>query len=114
MRKCSLTLLLLGLFHFSYNQVVFDNSSTSWIEVLQKAKQHNKPVFVDVYTEWCGPCKLMDKNIFTQKDVGDFYNQNFISIKLDAEKSYGIGFAKSNGINAYPTYLYFSPTGYRA
>ena len=91
--------------------IAFNNNAASWNEVLLKAKQSNKPVFVDVYTAWCGPCKWMDKNVFNQREVSAFYNQNFISLKLDAEKGFGVSFAKENRVNAFPTYLFFSPEG---
>ena len=52
--------------------------SGSWSDVLAEAKQKKKVVFVDIYTEWCGPCKLMEKNIFPDEQVGKYYNANFI------------------------------------
>src|SRR5690606_35593617 len=71
----------------------------------------NKPIFIDVYTEWCGPCKWMDQNVFNQKEVGDYMNKNFISVKLDAEKGFGKAFAKAYHIGSYPTYVYFNQNG---
>ena len=93
-------------------QVVdFDTSGNSWLSILKKSKEQNKPVFVDVYTDWCGPCKRMDKEVFIKQEVGLFYNNNFLSIKINAEKNYGISFVKHYKIGAYPTFLYFSPEG---
>ena len=59
----------------------------SWKEVLQKAKQENKLIFVDLYTTWCGPCKKMAAETFPQQAVGDYFNKNFVNYKIDAEKA---------------------------
>ena len=55
-------------------------------EALVKAKQENKPLFVDFYAVWCVPCKKMAKTVFTQEAVGKYFNEHFISLQLDAEK----------------------------
>jgi thiol:disulfide interchange protein len=70
-------LLVIGFTHFlAFGQDVgikFE-SHLSWNEILAKAKTENKYIFIDCYTTWCGPCKYMSKNIFTQKEVGDYFN----------------------------------------
>ena len=78
----------------------------NWENTLAKAKVENKIVFVDAYTTWCGPCKKMDAKTFPDKKVGDFYNKNFINIKVDAEKGDGLGIAEKYKVNSYPT-LFF-------
>lgn len=83
----------------------------SWAEVIQKAKKENKPIFVDAFAVWCGPCKWMAKTVFTNDTVADFYNTNFVNVKMDMEKGEGIELAKQWKIQAYPTLLYFSPEG---
>ncbi len=83
----------------------------SWAEVIQKAKKENKPIFVDAFAVWCGPCKWMAKSVFTNDTVADFYNSNFVNVKMDMEKGEGIELAKKWKIQAYPTLLYFSPEG---
>ncbi|PZR25874.1 MAG: hypothetical protein DI535_16335 [Citrobacter freundii] len=86
--------------------------SGSWEQLLAEAKQQRKPIFVDIYTTWCTPCKQMDKYIFTEPSVSEKYNADFICYKLDAEKGEGIRIAKQYNITAYPTYLYLDPQGY--
>ncbi|MDQ3073731.1 MAG: thioredoxin domain-containing protein, partial [Bacteroidota bacterium] len=71
----------------------------------------NKPIFVDFYAVWCGPCKAMAAEVFPQKEVGDFYNANFINYKLDMEKGEGPALAEKFGITAYPTYVFLGPRG---
>lgn len=83
----------------------------SWKQLLATAQAKHLPVFVDVYTDWCGPCKRMEKEIFPLSEVGKFYNANFISYRLNAEKGEGPGIAKAFGVSAYPTWLYLDPKG---
>lgn len=90
-------------------QITFEHGT--WEEVKAKAEKENKPIFVDAYTTWCGPCKWMSKNIFSQKQVGVYMEQNFIAYKMDMEKGEGPDFAKVNKVVAYPTLLYFDARG---
>jgi len=83
----------------------------TWKETLAKAKKENKLVMLDGYTSWCGPCKWMVKNIFPLKEVGDFYNKNFINSKIDMEKGEGIEIAKKYAVMNYPTYLFVDGDG---
>src|SRR4030095_10280412 len=82
---------------------------TSWSEVIKKAKEQNKPIFVDVYTSWCGPCKVMANTIFIRPEIGDKYNNGFINVKIDAEKGEGVEIAKKYNVKSYPTYLFINP-----
>ena len=54
-------------------------------EALAAQKKMPKKIFMDVYTDWCGPCKLLDKNTFRNKDVADYVNKNFYAVKFNAE-----------------------------
>lgn len=80
-------------------------------ELLAMAKKENKLVFIDAYAAWCGPCKIMSKSVFTQKKVGDYYNQNFINAKIDMEKGEGRDIAKKFRVFSYPTYLFINGDG---
>ncbi|MBD0830624.1 thioredoxin family protein [Aestuariibaculum sp. TT11] len=79
-------------------------------EALTKAKAENKLVFIDFYTVWCGPCKKMAREIFPLSTVGELYNNNFINLKLDAEKE-GEAVAKQYNVTGYPTLLYLDAEG---
>lgn len=83
----------------------------TFAELLAKAKKENKMIFIDCYTTWCGPCKWMAKNIFTNDTAADFYNKNFMNAKIDMENGEGIEIAKKYGIRAYPTLLYLNSDG---
>ncbi len=78
----------------------------TWEEALEQAQIQEKVIFVDAYTTWCGPCKRMSKNVFTNSKVGEFFNQNFINMKIDMEKTPGLKFQQEYPVAAYPT-LYF-------
>lgn len=83
----------------------------SWEEALAEAKKQNKPVFLDAYADWCRPCKEMDRDVFSQQRVGDFYNENFINVKLDIEEGEGKELSDKYKVMEIPTYLYFKPDG---
>lgn len=83
----------------------------TWEQALAQAKKENKPLFVDAYTVWCGPCKYMSNNVFPVDSVGKFYNENFINVKYDMEKGDGPTFATNYRVTAYPTLLYLNPEG---
>lgn len=76
----------------------------SFDEAVTAAKQEDKLVFIDFYTNWCGPCKKMAREVFPQKKVGDFLNEKFVCVKLDAEKE-GKEQAARFQVKAYPTFI---------
>jgi len=83
-----------------------------WNQALEKAKAENKLVFVDAYTDWCLPCKKMDKQVFSQKIVGEFFEKNFISVKVNTEKEgKGRALQEKYEILFYPTYLFLEGDG---
>lgn len=83
----------------------------TWKEALEKAKAEDKILFVDSYAKWCGPCKRMAKTVFTQDKVGDFFNANFINLKLDMETADGITFGHKYPVSAYPTLFFLGVDG---
>lgn len=87
------------------------HKDSKWTDLLAKAKAENKLIVVDAYTTWCGPCKMMDRNVFTDKEVGEFYNANFINAKFDMEAGEGLELAKTYEVRAYPTILFIDGSG---
>lgn len=94
----------------SFSQGIEFNNGT-WKDVLKHAKKQNKPIVVDAYTTWCGPCKWMAANTFTDAEVGAFVNKKFIAYKMDMEEGEGVQFAIDNQVEAYPTILFFDSNG---
>jgi len=82
-----------------------------WTDILAMAKKANKPVLVDIYASWCGPCKLLKKETFTNEAAGKFFNENFISTSFDGEKGDGITLAEQFKIQGYPTLIIVNPDG---
>lgn len=81
----------------------------NWNEALEKAKKENKLIFIDFYTQWCGPCLAMAEDVFTLSFIGDFYNTNFVNCKIDAENGEGVELAKRYEVHSYPTYVFVDP-----
>jgi thiol-disulfide isomerase/thioredoxin len=104
----ALSLLIISNVYAQDDKIAF--STNAWKDILVQAKTENKPIFVDFYAEWCGPCKMMSKQVFTDKEVANYYNANFISVKIDAEKQ-ELELVEKTGITAYPSLYYFSPDG---
>lgn len=105
-----LSLLLILTLSLSANEITFLENLT-WQEVKNKAARENKMIFFDGYTTWCGPCKYLDKDVYTDESVAAYFNENFINVKFDMEKGEGIKLAEEFSIYSYPTLLFFSPDG---
>lgn len=82
---------------------------TTWAEAVAKAKAENKLIFIDFYTQWCGPCMNMAQHVFSLPTVGYYYNNTFVNLKIDAEEGEGIALAKKYGVRSYPTYAFIDP-----
>lgn len=83
------SLILLLSFQVSQAQEI---KWMSMNEALEAQKKQPKKIFMDAYTTWCGPCKLLDKNTFTNKDVINYINTHFYAVKFNAEGTEEITF----------------------
>ncbi len=111
MKNYTLTLLISFLTFSCFAQEGIKFLDAEFGEVLALAELEGKLVFVDAYTDWCAPCKKMDKEVFSKKEVGHFYNANFLSVKINMEKGEGIGLAEKYLIFAYPSLLFVNYDG---
>lgn len=90
--------------------IAFEKGTPAWADVLAKAKAEGKPAFVDFSTEWCGWCRRMEKDTFSQKAVGEVM-KGFVNVTLDAEKGEGPALAKRFGIDGFPTMIVVDAAG---
>lgn len=79
--------------------------ASNWALAKAEAKKQNKLIFLDAYTTWCGPCKMLQRNTFPDKAAGEFFNKNFINVALDMESGDGPAVAAMYQVNAYPTLI---------
>lgn len=82
-------------------------------EALAEAKKQKKLVFIDAFTSWCGPCKMLKQNTFTDQSVGEYFNEHFICLSVDAEKGEGVNLASKYKVTHYPTLIITDDSGER-
>lgn len=99
---------LLLSYGFSFAQGIEFNHD-NWGSVVAKAKKENKLIFLDAYTSWCGPCKLLQAKVFPDATLGKYFNENFVSTKVDMETGEGPGLAAKYRVRAYPTLFFIDP-----
>jgi thioredoxin-related protein len=104
-------------------QEVAFTKGLSWRQILNKAKLENKYIFVDCYTTWCGPCKRMEKEVFTVDSIATYMNSHFIAVRSQMDQSSKDDQGTKNWykdakeidakykIQAFPTFLFFAPDG---
>ncbi len=90
-------------------------------EGMERAKALNKPILMDVYTDWCSWCKVMDQKTYNDEDIVNYLKKNFILVKMNPEtdgnvryreKSYAAAeFASGLGITGYPATAFFESDG---
>ena len=129
--------LLLIAFVFLGITTSYAQEKIKWMsmnEALAAQKKAPKKIFMDVYTDWCGPCKLLDKNTFQNSSVAKFVNDNYYAVKFNAEGTEAINyqdfnytnpnhqagrkgrnsqhlFANALKITGYPTVVFFNEKG---
>ncbi|MDZ4839100.1 MAG: thioredoxin domain-containing protein [Bacteroidota bacterium] len=83
----------------------------SFADIKKLSRTSNKYIFIDCYTKWCGPCKVMARDVFTQDTIAQFYNKNFVCYKSDMEEGEGREIARTYSIAFYPTMMILDSTG---
>lgn len=88
---------------------------------LAEAKKTNKKIMLDVYTDWCGWCKKLDKDVYANDKVSNYLNKAYIPIKINGEgttkltykdqKTNEVGLAQAFGIRSYPTIIFLDSHG---
>ncbi len=80
-----ITLGLIAIFAFSITAVAQEINWVTMEQALELQKKEPKKIFMDVYTNWCGPCKMLDKNTFANADVAAYVNEHYYAVKFNAE-----------------------------
>ena len=89
-------------------QIKFENS---WDEAVSKSRMTGKLIFLDAYAEWCEPCKEMEEYTFTDLEVANYYNSNFINLHLDMEDYPGVELAEEYAVGVFPSFLFINGNG---
>jgi len=118
MKKILFVLLVLIFSAFAFGK---NPQWNKFDEGMKQAKQSGKKVLIDVYTDWCGWCKKMDANTYSDKNISEYLEKNFVIIKLNAEADEKIiydgktmspvEFAQGMGVNGYPATLFLKSNG---
>lgn len=82
MNKLIAAILLAYSFSTAIQAQGIDFFHGSWAAAQEKAKAEQKLIFVDAFASWCGPCKRMAAQVFPDPQVGDYFNANFVNLKL--------------------------------
>jgi thioredoxin-related protein len=84
-----LGLLSVAAFLSTAATAVPDEGTVQWMtfeQAVEKSKVEKRKIFIDVYTDWCGWCKVMDKNTFSEPKIAKILNEEFYAVKFDAEQ----------------------------
>ena len=82
-----------------------------WNLAIQEAREQKKYIFLDAYASWCGPCRMLKRRTFTDKEAGAFFNANFINVAVNMEKGIGPELSQRFQVDAYPTLIILNEYG---
>lgn len=107
----SIFLFFASILVFAQGEGIHFQDHLSFSELLKKAKEEKKIIFIDAFASWCGPCKQMARDIFPAPSVKDYFNTNFVNARFDMEKGEGRDIARKYGVGSYPTFLFLNSEG---
>lgn len=87
------------------------SEGTPFAEVLRRGRTEKKPVMLDAYAVWCGPCKQLDRQTFSDPTVGAWARKSVFAAKVDAEKGEGRRLSQRYAVRAFPTILFLDAAG---
>lgn len=83
----------------------------AWQDVMAKAKAEHKLIFMDIYATWCGPCKMLKRETFSDAGVAKYFNEHFVNVSYDGEKGDGLMLARKFDIQGYPSLFILDEQG---
>lgn len=83
----------------------------SWDEAIDQSRMSGKLIFLNGYAEWCEPCAEMGEYVFTDLEVTNFLNKNFINVSLDMEDYPGVELAEEYTVGVFPSFLFINGNG---
>ncbi|MCP9762856.1 thioredoxin family protein [Lacihabitans soyangensis] len=87
---------------FSFYKGTYDN-------MIREAKKQRKPIILDFWAAWCAPCQKLDKETFSDKELGNYLSQNFIVYKVDIDTFDGMEIVDRFAVDVFPTMIVFDP-----
>jgi len=87
------------------------HKNATLVDITEKAASEGKLVFMDIYADWCLPCKLMNEDVYSDKNLSDFLNDNFVSVKVNAEKGNGPNMTVLYNVTSFPGLLFLDENG---
>ena len=110
---CAALLAVGGMLYTLIAMSAETESKVNWLydydQALARARDENKPILVDFYTDWCGWCKRLDAETYGNETVAALLNESFICLKVDAEEH--VDLVEEYDVFGYPTVLFLSPDG---
>ena len=111
MKQFLLYLSVLFIAFTSIKGTNIDFEQSSWETILEQAQTQQLPIFVEMYADYCMPCKMMEKEVFSDHELAHFFNQNFINYKVNMQTEMGQKFSIIYDVQQLPTLLFLDYRG---
>jgi thioredoxin-related protein len=83
----------------------------SWEEALVEAKTEDKPIFLEIYKNWCLPCKVLKNQTYSRKEIGDFFNEQFINFSFNGKRNPEANIGIAVNVRDYPSLYILNSSG---